>query len=172
MPTILPSTSAATTERPVAKPAIECRIRSGVITSSTPPGRPADRHKPLTTAQIAALRPNPRAPQSERAMASASRGISPLEILGHGVLDPNPGVVGTPEQAADMLVEWMEAGVADGFTLSIDDMHDGIDAFADQVVPILRRRGWRPDAYEGTTLRDHMGVAEQLGLDPRLAQDD
>jgi hypothetical protein len=43
-----------------------------------------------------------------------------------------------------------------------------MDAFVDQVVPVLRRRGLRPDDYQGTTLRDHLGIAEQLGPDPRL----
>lgn len=130
---------------------------------------PADRDKPLTSAQVRALRPNPGVPRAALALELAGRGLTSREILGHGVLDQNPGVVGTAEQAADILQEWMEAGVADGFTLTIDDLHDGLDDFVDQVVPILRRRGWRPDDYRGTTLRDHFGLPQQLGLDPRLA---
>jgi hypothetical protein len=43
-----------------------------------------------------------------------------------------------------------------------------MDAFVDQVVPVLRQRGLRPDDYQGATLRDHLGLPEQLGLDPRL----
>ncbi|KAF2782103.1 nitrilotriacetate monooxygenase component A [Streptomyces sp. OM5714] len=43
----------------------------------------------------------------------------------------------------------------------------GFDLFADQVVPILRRRGLFRDAYEGTTLREHYGLprpaAEPVG---------
>jgi hypothetical protein len=61
----------------------------------------------------------------------------------------------------------MEADVTDGFTLAVDDLHDGFDDFVNQAVPILRRRGLRPDDYQGTTLRDHLGLSEQLGLDPR-----
>jgi hypothetical protein len=63
----------------------------------------------------------------------------------------------------------MEAGATDGFTLTVDDLHDGLDDFVDKVVPILRRRGLRPDDYRGITLRDHFGLPDQLGLDPRLA---
>lgn len=131
----------------------------------------ADRDKALTDAQIRALRPRYEAPQADLASRLASQGRTPHEILGHGVLDQNPGVVGTAEQVADMLQEWMEAGVTDGFSIVVDDLHDGFDDFVDQVVPILRRRGLRPDDYQGTTLRDHLGLPEQLGLDPRIADD-
>ena len=133
---------------------------------------PADADKALTSAQIAALRPSPRTPQGTRALGLADAGFTPREILGHGVLDQNPGLVGTAEQAADMLQTWMEAGATDGFTLVADDLHDGLDIFVDQVVPILRRRGLRPDGYRGTTLRDHFGLPEQLGTDHRLTGDD
>jgi FMN-dependent oxidoreductase (nitrilotriacetate monooxygenase family) len=129
----------------------------------------ADSDTRLTNAQIAALRPNPSAPQAVLALELARQGRTPHEILGHGVLDPNPGLVGTAEQAADLLQEWMHAGATDGFTLNVDDLHDGLDHFVDQVVPILRRRGLRPHDYRGTTLRDHFGLPDQLGLDPRLA---
>ena len=78
-------------------------------------------------------------------------------------------MLGTAEQIADELQEWVRTGAADGFTVVIDDLHDGMDAFVDQVVPVLRRRGLRPDDYTGTTLRDHLGLPEQLGLDPRMA---
>jgi len=129
----------------------------------------ADRDKALTDAQIRALRPRSGSQQADLAFRLASQGRTPREILGHGVLDLNPGVVGTAEQVADMLQEWMEAGAADGFSIVVDDLHDGLDDFVDQVVPILRRRGLRPDDYPGTTLRDHLGLPEQLGLDLRLA---
>jgi len=129
---------------------------------------PADRDNPLSSVQLRALHPNPAAPQGLRALELASQGLTPHEILGHGVLDPSPSVVGSPEQIADILQNWMNAGAADGFTLNIDDLHDGLDNFVDQVIPILRRRGLRTDNYQGATLRDHLGIPEQLGMDPRL----
>jgi FMN-dependent oxidoreductase (nitrilotriacetate monooxygenase family) len=132
---------------------------------------PADRDQPLTGAQVAALRPHPGAAQAVRALELARQGRTPHEILGHGVLDQAPSMLGTAEQIADELQEWVQAGAADGFTVIIDDLHDGMDAFVDQVVPVLRRRGLRPDDYTGTTLRDHLGLPEQLGLDPRMAAD-
>ena len=131
----------------------------------------ADADKPLTSGQISRLRPHPRAPRAARAVQLANQALTPHEILGHGVLDIYPGVVGTPEQAADLIQDWSRAGAADGFTVMIDDMHDGLDDFIDQVVPILRRRGLRPSDYHGSTLRDHLGLPEQLGPDPRLSGD-
>ena len=133
---------------------------------------PADRDQPLTSAQVAALRPNPRAARAVLALQLAGQGRTPLEILGHGILDQNPGLVGSAEQVADVLQEWVRAGAADGFTLNVDDLHDGLDDFVDKVVPVLRQRGLRPDDYAGTTLRDHLGLPEQLGPDPRLAAHD
>lgn len=131
---------------------------------------PADGDKALTSAQIGSLRPRTGMPRADRAYALAAQGFSPREILGHGVLDQNPGLVGTAEQAADLMQEWVDAGAADGFTLVVDDLHDGFDTFVDHVVPILRRRGLRPDNYAGTTLRHHMGLSEQLGPDARLGR--
>ena len=130
---------------------------------------PADADKPLTGSQVRGLRTRLGVPQAARAVELAGRGLSPREILAHGVLEVNPGLVGTPDQAADLMQEWFQAGACDGFTLVVDDLHDGLDAFVDQVVPILRRRGLRPDDYPGATLREHLGVPDQLGLDPRLA---
>ena len=132
---------------------------------------PADRDKPLTEAQIAALRPHP-APQAAQAVELARQGRTPHEILGHGVLDQAPSFVGTAEQIADVLEEWVREGAADGFTVTIDDLHDGMDAFVDQVVPVLRRRGLRPNDYKGSTLRENLGLPEQLGRDPRMTGDD
>jgi FMN-dependent oxidoreductase (nitrilotriacetate monooxygenase family) len=132
---------------------------------------PADRDKRLTTTQTLQLRPHPGVPQAAFAIDLAQQGRTPMEILGHGVLDPAPSVVGTAEQIADTLQKWVQTGAADGFTVTIDDLHDGMDAFVDQVVPVLRRRGLRPEDYTGTTLRDHLGLPEQLGVDPRLTAD-
>jgi len=132
---------------------------------------PADRDKPLTQAQLAALRPHPGAARSAFAVELARQGRTPHEILGHGVLDHVPSLVGTPEQVADLMQEWVQAGAADGFTLNVDALHDGVDDVADKLVPELRRRGLRPDDYQGATLRDHLGLPEQLGTDPRLDEE-
>jgi alkanesulfonate monooxygenase SsuD/methylene tetrahydromethanopterin reductase-like flavin-dependent oxidoreductase (luciferase family) len=66
--------------------------------------------------------------------------------------------VGTPEQLADFMDEWSVAGACDGFNLMFPLQSEGMPAFVDEVVPILRRRGLTRSDYEGTTLRDHLGL--------------
>ncbi|MEV0358428.1 LLM class flavin-dependent oxidoreductase [Nocardia sp. NPDC050697] len=67
-------------------------------------------------------------------------------------------VVGTPEQVADDIERWFRHGAADGFNVMPDVLPSGFDDFADHLVPELRRRGLFRTEYEGTTLRDHLGL--------------
>ncbi|MFT4281168.1 LLM class flavin-dependent oxidoreductase [Microbacterium sp.] len=67
------------------------------------------------------------------------------------------GIVGTPDEIADHIQEWFEAGVADGFNLAFPYLPGGADAFLEDVLPELERRGiWRP--HYGATLRDTLGL--------------
>ena len=68
-------------------------------------------------------------------------------------------VWGTPEQVADALEEWFTGGAADGFNIMPPYFPGQFDDFVDLVVPILRRRGLFREHYEGTTLREHLGLA-------------
>jgi N-acetyl-S-(2-succino)cysteine monooxygenase len=68
-------------------------------------------------------------------------------------------VAGTPEQVADIAQQWFEQGAADGFNIMPPVLPTGLDDFIEQVLPILRRRGLFREDYEGTTLRDHLGLA-------------
>jgi FMN-dependent oxidoreductase (nitrilotriacetate monooxygenase family) len=65
---------------------------------------------------------------------------------------------GTPEQVADELTGWWDAGAADGFNIMAAVLPRGLTEFVDQVVPILQRRGLFRTAYTGRTLRDHYGL--------------
>ncbi|MHA7680710.1 LLM class flavin-dependent oxidoreductase [Cupriavidus sp. PET2-C1] len=76
---------------------------------------------------------------------------------GHRVL------VGTPEQIADDIEHWFRHGAADGFNLMPDALPDGLQDFVDGVVPILQRRGIFRTQYEGSTLREHLGLARPPG---------
>ena len=68
-------------------------------------------------------------------------------------------VVGTPEQIADSLQEWSQAGAADGFTVAPPILPGGLTAFVDHVVPVLQRRGLFRTEYDVGTLRERFGVA-------------
>jgi alkanesulfonate monooxygenase SsuD/methylene tetrahydromethanopterin reductase-like flavin-dependent oxidoreductase (luciferase family) len=68
-------------------------------------------------------------------------------------------VVGTPEQVADAITEWWNHCAADGFNVMPPVLPSGLEAFVDEVVPILqKRRLFRLD-YSGKTLRENYGLS-------------
>jgi FMN-dependent oxidoreductase (nitrilotriacetate monooxygenase family) len=67
-------------------------------------------------------------------------------------------LVGTPGEIAASLQGWSETGVLDGFTVLPPLVPESIDAFVDGVIPELRKRGLFRDTYQGTTLREHLGL--------------
>ncbi|MFJ5642083.1 MULTISPECIES: NtaA/DmoA family FMN-dependent monooxygenase [unclassified Streptomyces] len=67
--------------------------------------------------------------------------------------------VGSPATVARTIDDFVQADVADGFILVPHITPGGLDAFADTVVPLLQERGVFRTEYEGTTLRDHLGLA-------------
>jgi FMN-dependent oxidoreductase (nitrilotriacetate monooxygenase family) len=66
---------------------------------------------------------------------------------------------GTAVQVADTIQHYFENGAADGFNIMPAVLPSGIEVFAEQVVPILQERGLFRTEYEGTTLREHYGLA-------------
>jgi alkanesulfonate monooxygenase SsuD/methylene tetrahydromethanopterin reductase-like flavin-dependent oxidoreductase (luciferase family) len=117
---------------------------------------------------LANARPSRYDPRSSYALKIAKEEWSVFDILAHGVIDYHPVIVGPGVEAADHMQEWFEAGAADGFWISADVNSDGIDAFVDEVVPILQERGLFHKDYEGKTLREHLGAPDQYGIDPRV----
>lgn len=71
--------------------------------------------------------------------------------------------VGTPEQLAAHLIDWQDAGAADGFTIMGSTLPYELTAFVDQVIPILQRRGRFRTEYRGSTLREHLGLTRPGG---------
>ena len=67
-------------------------------------------------------------------------------------------MAGTPEQVASTMEDWVDSGAADGFNLMPPLLPLMLDRFADEVVPMLRRRGRFRSEYQGTTLRHHYGL--------------
>ncbi|MBT2568109.1 LLM class flavin-dependent oxidoreductase [Arthrobacter sp. ISL-85] len=65
---------------------------------------------------------------------------------------------GTPDQVADAIQQWFEAGAADGFNVMPPVLPSGLDTFVDHVVPILQARGLFRREYSGQTLREHFGL--------------
>ncbi|HEY9344042.1 MAG TPA: hypothetical protein VIQ53_01970, partial [Inquilinus sp.] len=52
----------------------------------------------------------------------------------------------------------LETRGSDGFNVMFPYLPGGLDDFVDRVVPELQRRGLFRTEYEGTTLRDHLGL--------------
>jgi len=70
-------------------------------------------------------------------------------------------IVGTPEQIADTIALWHSQGAADGFNLMIDEFPSGLDAFVEEVIPLLQKRGLFHKDYRGKTLRSNLGLSLQ-----------
>ncbi len=67
-------------------------------------------------------------------------------------------MIGTPAVIANQMEEWLESEASDGFNILFPTLPQGLDDFVDRVVPELQRRGIFRREYEGTTLRDHLGL--------------
>jgi alkanesulfonate monooxygenase len=67
-------------------------------------------------------------------------------------------VVGTPADIVDAMEEWFHNDAADGFNLLPPWLPGGLDDVVDQVIPEMQRRGLYRTAYEGTTLRENLGL--------------
>jgi N-acetyl-S-(2-succino)cysteine monooxygenase len=76
-------------------------------------------------------------------------------------------VCGTPASIADTLEEWFVGEAADGFNILPPYFPGAFDDFVNQVVPELQHRGLFRHYYQGTTLRDHLGLARDSDRVPR-----
>ena len=122
-------------------------------------------HLPLDTPLTPCDFPDPSTVQAARSRTEVIVGLVRRERLtlrqllsklagarGHFVF------AGTPEQLADLIEDWFTDGAADGFNLMPPILPAMLDAFVDEVCPILQSRGLFRTEYEGETLRDHFGL--------------
>jgi FMN-dependent oxidoreductase (nitrilotriacetate monooxygenase family) len=95
----------------------------------------------------------------ERVLALAEREKLTVRQLaqrlgGYGGLS----MVGTPATIADQMQQWLEDEACDGFNIMFPYVPGGLDDFVEKVVPELQRRGIFRTEYEGTTLRENLGL--------------
>jgi FMN-dependent oxidoreductase (nitrilotriacetate monooxygenase family) len=79
----------------------------------------------------------------------------------YGTFAPSRGhfqLTGTPKQIADTMEEWVTTGACDGFNIMPALLPHTLRQFVDLVVPELQRRGLFRTAYQGTTLRENLGL--------------
>jgi hypothetical protein len=66
--------------------------------------------------------------------------------------------VGSPATVAAAINDLVQQDASDGFILVPHIVPSGLDEFADTVVPLLQERGVFRTEYEGSTLREHLGL--------------
>jgi FMN-dependent oxidoreductase (nitrilotriacetate monooxygenase family) len=70
--------------------------------------------------------------------------------------------IGTPSQIVDVMEHWFLNGAADGFNVMPAWLPGSLTDFVDMVIPELQRRGLFRTQYEGTTLRENLGLPVPL----------
>ncbi|WP_432974224.1 NtaA/DmoA family FMN-dependent monooxygenase [Dactylosporangium sp. CA-233914] len=78
--------------------------------------------------------------------------LDPADRQRHGIL------AGTANDFADIVEDWLDGGAADGFAVGFPYLQGPVEAFTRLVVPELQRRGRFRTAYEGSTLRENLGL--------------
>ncbi|MDD1522913.1 MULTISPECIES: LLM class flavin-dependent oxidoreductase [Bradyrhizobium] len=73
------------------------------------------------------------------------------------------GFAGTPGAVADRMQEWFEAGACDGFMLQVPYLPRGLEVLVHSLVPELQRRRLFRTEYDGSTLRDSLGLPRPAG---------
>jgi FMN-dependent oxidoreductase (nitrilotriacetate monooxygenase family) len=89
----------------------------------------------------------------ERALAG---GLSIRELIIE--VTGRQSFVGSPATVAATINDFVQADASDGFILVPHITPGGLDEFADTVVPLLQERGVYRTEYQGTTLREHLGL--------------
>ena len=72
-------------------------------------------------------------------------------------------VIGTASMIADEMQTWFDAYAVDGFLIQPATLPGGLNEFVARVIPELRNRGLFRTEYEGTTLRESLGLPRPAG---------
>ncbi|CAH0133695.1 LLM class flavin-dependent oxidoreductase [Roseomonas sp. CECT 9278] len=110
--------------------------------------------------------PLPEIPETEHSKSGRERAITLARREGLTVRQlaqrlggyGGAAIVGTPATIADEMQDWLESRACDGFNVMFPHVPGGLEDFVTQVVPELQRRGIFRTEYEGTTLREHLGL--------------
>jgi alkanesulfonate monooxygenase len=66
--------------------------------------------------------------------------------------------IGTPDQLADTMEEWIDRRAADGFNITPCYQPAGVEEFVEMAIPVLQKRARFRTRYEGRTLRENLGL--------------
>jgi alkanesulfonate monooxygenase SsuD/methylene tetrahydromethanopterin reductase-like flavin-dependent oxidoreductase (luciferase family) len=95
---------------------------------------------------------------------TASPRSQPFQLLRQQPFGTTLGLafVGTPRTIVDQMEEWLLTNASDGFNVMFPYLPAGLDDLVEHVVPELQRRGIFRREYEGTTLRENLGLLRPL----------
>lgn len=88
-----------------------------------------------------------------------------VKFSNRGTIREFPVFCGTPKDIADQMEQWFIEEACDGFVVAAPELPGNYEDVARLVVPELQRRGIFRKEYEGTTLRENLGL-------PRAEVDD
>jgi FMN-dependent oxidoreductase (nitrilotriacetate monooxygenase family) len=88
---------------------------------------------------------------------AAEKGYSIRELMIE--VQSRQSFVGSAQTVAAEIDDLVQSDASDGFILVPHLVPGGLDPFVDAVVPLLQERGVFRADYEGTTLREHLGLA-------------
>jgi alkanesulfonate monooxygenase len=71
-------------------------------------------------------------------------------------------VIGTAADIADVMQDWFAHDACDGFNITPTHLPGGCQDFVEMVTPELQRRGLFRTEYEGTTLRENLGLKRPI----------
>ena len=81
------------------------------------------------------------------------------DLAGHrATLLQGPRFVGTGEEVADQMEEWFSGDACDGFVIAATHSPGAYEEVVRLLVPVLQRRGLFRDRYDGSTLRENLGL--------------
>jgi alkanesulfonate monooxygenase len=72
-------------------------------------------------------------------------------------------LIGSASQIADSMAEWFLNRGVDGFLIQPSHLPGGLEDFITLVIPELQERGLFRTEYEGTTLRENLGLPRPVG---------
>jgi len=99
----------------------------------------------------------------QRYIAMADReNLTIRQLARRAVQFPSQVVAGTAESIADRMQECLDGEAADGF-MCRPALLDTVTDIVDSLIPELQRRGIFRTGYEGTTLRENLGLPRPAG---------
>jgi FMN-dependent oxidoreductase (nitrilotriacetate monooxygenase family) len=85
--------------------------------------------------------------------------VTLADLAGHrATLLQGPRFVGTGAEVADQMQEWFDTDACDGFVMAATHCPGAYEDLVRLVVPELQRRGVFRERYDGTTLRENLGL--------------